>query len=327
MTTRYTLIVGGGRSGTNWLFDLLNLSPLTNCRNATYNALPNSTLAALLRGFTPLTDFCELEQHWDSAIRELRYRMGALDGPIPVRKAHFVSWAESLGVVDLVSRRRLRQMIAPLLASLKGDEWSIPTWMIHHSALDEAMLVLRTGPSISCLEWILSNRPHVPVLHMVRHPGGFLNSWLSRFAMLSDLDEIRRQNALRLEEVKQAAPSWGDIFQDIGNMSHKESELWYWRYATETVWQLGRNYSHYKIVLFESLASNTKETLRSVYAHADIDWDEKIVQDGPINRSRFTGKPVTANAIANAWHSKLAPEDIALVEKVLEGSPLVEFWS
>ena len=75
MQPDYILIVGQARSGTNWLLDLLDLSPYTHCRNEA-DKLENSPFAQLPSPVVrqPLDE--NFGQQWDQAIAITASRLG-----------------------------------------------------------------------------------------------------------------------------------------------------------------------------------------------------------------------------------------------------------
>lgn len=323
---QYILIAGVGRSGTNWLFDLLNLSSQTHCRNATFHAVPDSPLAPLVTGVEPLGKEPDFGKRWDEAIATIASRMGALDGKIPVAKAHFRPWAQRIGLVRAVGSARLRHLLALLQPSLRNREWPVPGWLASAGALERATPVLRVGAALSCQDWVLDHRPQATFVHMVRHPGGFLNSWQRRYASSHDSGQIRRENVARLRRMSAVAPSWCDKFGDLDAMSAAESELWFWRYATEATWLAGRDRPRYKPVTFESLAADLEATLRSVYDHCGLNWTPQVAATAALMPSRFSGHMVSARKIAGAWRETLDPGDVAMVDRVLDDSPIRHFW-
>lgn len=321
------LIVGVGRSGTNWLFDLLDLSARTHCRNATSNSLPDSLLAPLIEGVAPLQRDRDLGSRWDEALTALAGRMGAMDGRIPVAKAHFHRWASAAGLVRAVGSRRLRPVLAWIQPSLRQREWPVPRWLASAQAMRRAVPVLRIGSALPCVEWVLAERSRAKILHMVRHPGGFLNSWQRRFLSAGDADLVRRDNAARLRRVLEVDPSWGENFGDVDALCVQETELLFWRYSTETTWKHGGDEPQYKLVTFESLAADLDSALRSVYEHCGLAWTREVAAAASIIPSRFSGKRVSAREIAEAWRTTLDPRYVEMVDRILDQSPLGQIWS
>ncbi len=326
MEKKYIVIVGIGRSGTNWLFDLLNLSEKTHCRNATQSSVPDSPLVPLLHEIKPLKDEDLLNTQWNEAVDLMSNRVGALDGQIKVNKEHYQQWAQSIGLIRILSNYKLRETFQTLFPSLARQEWSVPFWITKPTAFKKKTTVLRIGGNVSCLEWVLKNRSNVSFLHMARHPGGFLKSWKQRYLNDNDQEIILHNNIERLRQVIQFAPEWSDLIGNITELSVEETELWFWRYSTETLWKIGQNQEQYKLLTFEKLAGDFLTTLQQVYKYCDLPFTTSIVDASPTMVSRFSGKRVSASEVANKWRDELELKDIEIIEKVLYESPLLSFW-
>ena len=103
----YVLINGHGRSGTNWLKDILDCSTETHCRNEPdwltprpYDELPPKWLVR--------SDTIALEAHWTRTIDWAARRVGDWDRPIEGRKNHLHPFARSTGLYQSVARPRSR---------------------------------------------------------------------------------------------------------------------------------------------------------------------------------------------------------------------------
>lgn len=96
-----------------------------------------------------------------------------------------------------------------------------------------AALKLVTSPG--WVDYVLHHRPSAPVYYNIRHPGGFLNSWASRYLSRRDNDTVDQLNRARLHDEVGEHPHWAERFGDIDAMSVHESDLWYWCYAGKTI--------------------------------------------------------------------------------------------
>ena len=102
---RYVLIAGHGRSGTNWLLEILDQSRQTHCRNEP-NECPGSAFFEVPTGriHRPELD-AELEAVWDQAVARTSTSFGMRDQSIPVDKDHFSRVAQRMGLVRLGAAR------------------------------------------------------------------------------------------------------------------------------------------------------------------------------------------------------------------------------
>lgn len=313
----YVMIVGQGRSGTNWLLDILDQSPRTHCRNepdhidgSPLKALPNPNVAGM--------EDAAIAAGWDAAVRWTSTHMGERDHSIPGPKEHVHELGRRLGLARAVNRRT-RAALRTILPGLRGGEWELPGWLGSKEKLAQAMAVLKFVQAPAWAVWAMEHRPQARVLHIVRHPGGFLNSWRNRWLGRNEGELVRQLNRARLDAVRRAAPEWGDRFGDVERMSVVESELWYWRYASETIHAAGEQSSRYQLVVYERLVGGVMETAQRLYAFCGLPWDERIAK----GIGAMSGESAS---IAKTWQSKVTPEDVEAVNRVMAGSTMEHWW-
>ena len=317
---QHVIIVGEGRSGTSWLLDLVNSSRRTHCRNEPETILESSPIARLPSPVV-LTDAAaaELERDWDAALRWTATRMGRRDLPIPGPKDHVYELGRRLGLARTVNSLP-RRYLAKLLPSLRPSEWRIPFWVGSEAALGRAVVIFKMLQVPAWAAWVLARRPETNVVHIVRHPGGFLNSWRNRHLGVHDPDDVLRANRDRLDAIRTAHPEWAERFGDIDAMAVGESELWYWRYATETIHAAGAGKPQYHRVLYENLAADPVATGRPIFDFCGLEWDDRIAR-------RVRSRSTESASIAAAWRTKLPQEELAHVDRVLAGSPMQRWWT
>lgn len=316
----YALIVGEGRSGTNWLLDLFDASPQTHCRNEP-NIIPDtSPMAKLPLPFvpTPAVD-AVLERDWDDAVRWTITHMGWRDPKIVNPKNHLYELGRKLGISRTINQRP-RTILGKFIPSLRGGEWMLPWWVGSRQRLARAKHVIKLVQIPAWATWVLGHRPGCRMIHIVRHPGGFLNSWRTRFLPRLPLEVTLKSNHNRLKDIRAQFPEWGEKFGDIEAMSVVESELWYWRYASETIYAAGKDRpANYRLVLYEQVAADPAGVARQIYEFAGVDWDDSIEQ-------RIRAVSSKAEALAVAWRSKMSPDDVAAIERVMAGSVMERWW-
>jgi hypothetical protein len=313
------MICGQGRSGTNWLLKILDQSPHTHCRNEP-NDMPGSPLSKLPSPFVPGGADAEarLAAGWDAAARFAATHVGEFDHALPGPKDHVYGFARVTGLTRSINPRprKLFKLLAP---SLGKCEFPLPFWVGSNRRLAAALGVLKfvQAPVWAC--WLLEHRPNVQVLHIVRHPGGFLHSWKNRWLKLNDPDAVRRANRDRLDAVRRARPEWAPLFGDIDAMGVVESELWYWRFASEAIHAAGEGKPRYELVVYERLAANTLDIARPLYDRCGLPWDDDVA-------ARVRASSEESGSIAAAWRTKLPPEDVAAIDKVMAGSLMASWW-
>lgn len=313
----YAAIVGQGRSGTNWLLDLLDLSPYTHCRNEA-NELAASPLAQLPLPTVRSHFGKNFGEQWDRAIALSALRLGMRDRIGAHPKIHLYEPVRQLGGTILLGRT-FRQLLSPMMPSLGESEWQIPWWLASRQDLERAFVVLKLNQVPAWAEWLLLNRPKAAIVHIVRHPGGFLNSWQNRYLATQAPEAVRKANHERLQQIVKSDSQWCDRFGDLEVMSVEESELWYWCYAAETIHKAGYRRDNYLEIVYENLVAAPLEIAKQLYEKCHLPWTNEI-------EKKVAQSACSSDAIATAWRNKLSSEHIELVERVLDKSLMSQWW-
>jgi hypothetical protein len=314
----YALVVGHGRSGTNWLLDLLDASSETFCRNEP-DEIPGSPLARLEAPWIRCERDAAFAAAFDAAVQWTATHLGERDRRVYVPKRHLHASSARLGLQNVYLRRRVREALRRVLPAMRPGEWPLPRWLGDAEALERALAVIKLtqAPGWAC--WVLEQRPQARVIHIVRHPGGFLNSWRNRYLASRDEQAVRAANARRLALVIAADPGWGPRLGDLDAMSVSESELWYWLYACEVIEQSGLGRPGYQRLLYEELTAAPLERAREVYRTCGLEWSEDVAR----SIGATTGQ---SQHIAGAWRDRVSRADVDLIERVLAGSVIEGWW-
>ena len=325
---KYALIVGHGRSGTNWLLDILDASPQTFCRNEP-NEINDSPCNHLAPLWQVSRDMSDMDKHWDEIATWMGNHMGERDHRLTSPKIYVHLQAQKLGVANFPARPKIRTALRTVLPAMRAGEWEMPWWVGEQSKLNQAYAVLKINQAARVAVWLLKHRPNVPVLHIVRHPGGRFNSWKNRFLAERNEVEITQRNRDRLRDVLNIAPEWCDRFGDIDAMPIAESEMWFWRYVTENIHNAGEGLANYKLLLYENLAQDPVGTAKQVYEFCGLQWThavEDLVGEGTQESvwGKIQGTPMT---VAREWRKKLNTSEVESVNRVLNGSLLENWWA
>ncbi|MGF1537486.1 MAG: sulfotransferase [Elainellaceae cyanobacterium] len=317
-STQYVLICGQGRSGTNCLLDLLDFSPHTHCRNepdalvgSPFSLLPDPTLQQ------PYGD--SFGPAWDQAIATAAMQMGERDRIGVNPKHYFRAYARHGGGTYLMRGRRRRQIAAALTPGLAEEQWAAPAWLVKQRLLKQACPIFKLNQIPGWAAWVMPNRPQSTTIQIVRHPGGFINSWRNRYVSDRNIEEIRQDCYSRLQALVAASPTWARRIGSIEAMSIDELELWYWRYANEVVYQAGQGCANHLRVIYEDLVRDPIAVMKLVYETCGLPWSEHIAQGIAQNMAG-------SQAIAMAWQKQLSPPLAQLTESILADSPLAGLW-
>jgi hypothetical protein len=315
----HTIVISGhGRSGTNWLLEILDYSSRTHCRNepdrlsgALLNELPNRIIGAQRSD--------NFSDAWDEAVREAQGWWGERDHPPPRRKDHMNEFARRSGLYSLFFKSRFRRVWNVLLTGYQGAHWRIPYWVCPPEKLKKALPVLKINQSPGWIEWVLAERPNTAVLHIVRHPGGMLNSWKNRYVAGRDQGSILEASRARLKEIAERDATWAQRFGDIDALNLLELELWFWRFETETVHEAGGQCDNYHLVRYEALASRSVNTAKELYCFCGLQWNSEI-------EALVAANSGGAAVIADKWRTQLSNQEVASIQRIMVGSPLRDWW-
>jgi len=238
--------------------------------------------------------------------------MGRLDPVVRVRKNYLYEASRLLGPYRCVHGARLHAALSRFVPSLRGEEWEIPRWLGSQAGLARSLPIVKLVTPPGWATFVLRRRPAIPVLHIVRHPGGFLNSWANRYLALNDPEAVLAANLARLREIVAEDPSWAERFGDIASMNAEESELWYWHYANEVVFRAGDSQPAYCRIFYEELVQDPVPVMRSVYERCNLTWTDSI--EVAIRRTASTAD------LAYGWRERLAPDQRRRAERFAEGA-------
>jgi len=326
------LIIGNGRSGTNWLMANLNASPETFCRNEP-QGIATSPFQALV-GHCSSTRSSELEEHWQHFLEWSARHYGERDARHGCAKAYLHPLAFSTGLADLPLRPRARAALKWIWPPLRRSEWPMPFWIGSPRRLGQARLVLKINDMPARLvEWVMDHHPEVPLLHIVRAPGGQLNSGLRRF--FNHLDEGQRAAEERLykDELiasQQQSDHWRRVVPDVENLDLVEAVAWFWRVHNESIWEAAqaRRHASYLRIVYERLISDFDTLLPEVFRFCSLELDPDTEKRARASRTgSHRGRTGTSSdSLATKWKTELDDRTKQISLDVLKGSPMADWW-
>ena len=324
----YAVITGNGRSGTNWVEAILHASPLTHCRSEPYG-IPTSPFHQVPQLWKTGRTTPDMARLWDEIVTWSRSRIGRGDHEFSSPKRYVHPLAQASGIARLIAHSKSRRLLGFMQPSLRQGESLMPWWIGSQRRLEQAYPVFKINLDRCMVSWTLTNRPQARILHVVRHPCGRLNSWLSRYVAGRNVDDILVVRKDRLRKIGEAESDWRAKFGDIEALSLVECEVWFWRYLNESVYAAGHDHPGYLRLVYEDLAEYPLEHARQAYAFCGLPWDaqvEAIVTCG-LDSSSGGKRSRTPASIARAWKTKLSPEHIRTVERIVQDSPIMTWWT
>lgn len=328
---RYALIVGNGRSGTNWLLTMINASAITHCRNEPQH-IKHSPIHNFPDPQAIATDTPEMEQRWTEFAEWTSTHVGERDVHVKVEKDYMHSLSHTLGVTNWPMRPKVRHALGYVFPRFRQEEWTLPWWVGSQNQLTEAYSVFKLNDLPAwTVYWLLKHHPEIPILHIVRHLGGQLNSGRKRFfSNLSSDDLLQEANLYKslLSTAVQIDSKWSAIIPEITTMSLVEALAWFWRYNNEAIYEAGHEQGNYHRVVYEDLARTPLKVAKDVYRFCDIPWTDRVEET--ISQGTATsvwGKLSSdSKSVANAWQNKLSPEEETVVNQVLRTSAMQAWW-
>lgn len=310
---RFVLISGNGRSGSNRLLDILDRSAFTACRNE-MNEVPGAqfhgiTSELFADGFT-----AEQKARLDQAVAQARLRRSNQDRPTKVDKDYITSRGLEARWNWALSKDRLRMALAktPLLES--PQEWQIPTVFADHAKLKKALLVLKLNGGPAWTTYLHDASPDAHIIHNIRDPRAYLNSWYNRFAKEMDRTHFQEHFPDLPKIFAYFGKEGAERLNDFSKESLMEIELWRWRYTNEMIHtELGGS-DRAITVTYADVDADPGAAAEKIYAFAGLDFNDQVAELVQTMRNTLFAKK----------HSvKLENETIdRLVDKVLDGSPL-----
>jgi hypothetical protein len=330
-TGKYAIVTGSGRSGSNWLLSILDASRETHCRNephiigsSPYHQLPDP----------PLQDSRHelMSSSWDAFAHWTANTFGERDHKISTPKKHLYSWIQKIGLASIPARPKVQKALRGSVPAFKRGEWAMPFWMGNPQKLSQAMAVFKLIDMPAWrVEWLLQHRSQIPVLHIIRHPGGFLNSGINRFFSTLTPQALEAERQLFQNRLKQNIliyPEWSEKLGDIESMTLIESVVWFWRFNNEMIYHFGKNSSNYLPIIYEEFAQRPMELAKEVYKHYDLHWTSGVevrIKQG-FDKSMWGKLEKQPSSVASDWKKKLKPEYQNLAQNILSTSKMACFW-
>lgn len=290
------LVTCSGRSGSKWMLRLLDFHPETLCRNE-----PERMTPALKDPATP--DWGA----WEELAMAVGARIGFVDRPPAMPKRFMRGWVARTRADRVLYAKRVQRLTG------RHPEAGYPTMLYRPALIEQAQRVLKVINARHFMCRLLKETDHVPVVHMVRHPGGMLNSWLNRFAPTQDEEALIARQREILEDIHGRDPSYRDVTGPADGKDLIELKLWCWRHAQDAILEAGAAHRRYAAVVFERLSVQPIEVMEPIYAMCGLEYTDEM-------RGLIREETAGSAQIATAWKDRLPAASGELIGRVLEGS-------
>jgi hypothetical protein len=325
----YGIVTGTGRSGTNWLLDMLDASPRTHCRNEPHGLKGTPMNRFPLVWTSDRAGSVELyRERWDEVATGTARRLGVRDHHFRYHKPYLYPWSNHLRLSRVLTGPRARSLTSVVDHRLAGREFELPGWLGSRRRLEDSLGVLKIVLDAPLLSWLLAERPPVPVVHIVRHPGGRLHSWLTRLlGPMSNAERVTLRDARRgrLERIRAFDERWRTLIPEPSSLPLIKMELWFWRYVNETTMEAGQGHDGYLLLRFDDVAKEPERQAELLYRHMGLPWTDEVRRRVVADTSRSVfGAVSDSRGVADAWRTELEREHVDAIEEVVSGSPLAQ---
>lgn len=173
-------------------------------------------------------------------------------------------------VVPVLGKTRLRKVV------LVGDpdEWTIPRICMRPNVTIVPVFKIMSRPS-----WLLRSHPVLSdqiVIHTLRNPADYLNSWWKRWALKIGPEEVyRRVCALAAPIYEQNA--WPALPEEYSIENLVRAQLSLWRRSNGLVSQLSES-PRYGLFRYEGVSSDPTGEAARIYDLAGLEFDDEIRQ-------------------------------------------------
>lgn len=315
------LISGSGRSGSSWLGKLFDASP-----NVHYRHEPDNT--NVFPWFKNIPSRINTNQNEEALIPQFSK---ALEDSFWHQHKHFI--APPFFTKDFVDTTAWQLMRFFLRVCNKTVGWKplvpIPD-AFFKAPMNEIHFVVKTVTSNFRLEWIIQNFPQIQNICIIRHPGGYIQSFLSgaKKGKISGFGSKQRLDKAVLPFLCEQHTIFADAYN---NGSEFERELIYWVVSNETPFlRIPDAEKKIKVVVYEDLCTDPLNVMKEIYSYCDIPFSESVqnfIQTSTsTHQDGYYDVCKDPTVTANKWKTSLDKEQLKLIDKYLNGSFLSKYW-
>lgn len=254
------------------LLDLLDQHEDTLCRNE-----PNAggVIGALPK--TPFEDDLDdsFMESWRQAIASARLRQSGRDRFAVAHKSYLRAAPLSRPGLKIIGSRTARSALGRVFPAYRQFEWPMPGWIYDHSKLPAAFPIFKMGVP----GWVLkvhAAEPGQQILHIVREPAGFLQSWWNRYVLTraGGPEAVFAESLRDLDGILTRLGKEPGQFTDYSKEALIEAQLWRWRYANETVLASLGSSPRYHLVRYREARQEPVATARRLYAALGLSFTD-----------------------------------------------------
>ncbi len=311
---RCVLVSGNGRSGSNRILDMLDASSETVCRNEPHAIEGGQFFEFDGRLFEEDLSF-EKIQRMRQTFENALYRRSQRDR-LNFKHKNFINRLGRASSVPM-SKARFRNSLHALGVLQSPNEWTLLDRSLKKDLLARAVLVLKlpNAPAWCCA--MAKENPNCLIVHNVRSPVEFLQSWYNRFIKTGVGFSSFEEN---FEDIPRILSFFGradsERLRETTEENVIEANLWRWRYVNEKLLEVSDLPRQYKRVTYRDVGRDPLGTAESLYNFCGLPFDTET-------RARINSMK---NTLFSNPHKFALDQSICnkLADRVLEDSILDE---
>lgn len=309
------LLVGLGRSGTTWVGKIFDSHP-----NTLYVHEPDNWYKTL-----PLPLITPINHHSDFRINEYIQSLFSVSIPKVVGKLPYFPKNYHNIIQNLIIKINTyfskfiakASIIVPIKRHISDKKSS------------KCTLVWKSIESLGRLDYFLNTDAKINVIHIVRHPCGYISSILrgerkkvfdGNFETSSDYGVFEM-----LEKTKEAI-HYGLTLEAFKSMSAIERLAWRWLLINEKAINEAKGHENYLLLKYEDLCGNPIEKTKELYQFSNLDWNSQTEQfvskSTSTNIDQYYSVYKDPNHAAMKWKKELSDENIKTIMNIVRNSNL-----
>jgi hypothetical protein len=190
-----------------------------------------------------------------------------------------------------------------------------------------ARIVWKSVESLGRLGLIARTMPDARIIHIVRHPGGWITSYArgrrERRFHSGDRDEFW---AFELLESTPAAKRRGLTIASFQGMSDLERDVWAWVLWNEQASEACTGLGNVMMIRYEDVCAAPVDESKRIFQFAQLTWasqTENFIQRSTSTHSdQFYSVFRDPQIAANLWRRSISPDDLEVIESILQGSAI-----
>ena len=308
------LLVGLPRSGTTWIGKIFDSHPSTLYLHEPDSAAPMTDLPMIAPRVTAEMDPVDLR---GVLARTMSIRLTRVAASLPRFKKAYRG-----PVLDWMHRRLA---FGAKVASRFLGEFNLPD-LVHEPHQYPVRVVWKSIESVGRIGLIARLLPHLRIIHILRHPCGWMASQTrghheSQF--LADRHDWWRFDLLAATDPAQRR---GLSAASFDTMSDLERDVWSWVLWNENGAETSERLPNIMTIMYEDICAAPLEQSRRMFDFALLDWNKQtetfIRRSVSVHRNEYYSVFRNPSIAANRWRRNVSPEDLCVAESIMQQSKL-----